>query len=491
MVISTETRGIKLPHRNAPAEPQRQVACNSRGPLVELARRAGNKENVAPRTDNQTDALRLTNNNCKAIAKGGFGQVFRASGTPYNNGNPVAIKVLHRNDAKAVVEMDREAATGQKLGQSDNIVKIFGRTRVVPPGHEAAFGPVEALVMEHIDGPTLTELQTRAKYLYDHNIISHEAYWSATQFLLRGVAKGLSDMAEKNFVHTDMKGDNAIYDRHSGTVKLIDLGGAVKTDQTNHICYTPVFASPEQWKSMNLGHPLRPEENRTIDSFPVGQMAYFAGEGHQRYFGIRPDKGHRNFKAQVMNEIQRRDVSRSHWHQPSIPIDRNAQNMNGQVLPAGTHGADTAYTSFVNNATAYSARYRPPPQDLAKAKFLSDPMLSDDKVKDVIERIMTFANAEVRPLVKPNRDRPKAAEPVLFEQMVPRRKKLELAAVANAAANSARARTARIAAAEQARAAIPRKAVAEHGPAREMRNAAPLRRDTPQAPPRLKRETVV
>ncbi|WP_176082445.1 protein kinase [Martelella sp. HB161492] len=488
-MILNRFQDIEIQKQNTPAAPNDHAAARATEVLVELAGRARNRGNVPARTGKTDNVLRLTSDNCKEIAEGGFGQVFRVVGTPYNNGNPVAIKVLHRNDAKTVVEMDREAAVGRSLDHSDNIVRIFGRTKVVLPGQEPASGAIEALVMEHVDGPTLSDLQDRAKYLYKKAIISHAEYWSTTQFLLRGVTKGLSDMAERNFVHADVKGQNAIYDRHSNTVKLIDLGSAVQTDQKDHHCYTAMYASPEQWKHWNFGHSMKPDENRKVDSFAVGQMTFVAGEGSERYFGIKDDRDFRSFMTQVLYKIKERDQHGPASHLPSILIDRKARkakvkpnpdDINAankakeEPIPAGINAANTAYTEFVNNASAYKADQRMSPQELQGMDFLKDPLLSDDKVKDVIERIVTFANTEVKPLAKPIGARPKSAEPAIFEQMISGRKRQQLASIAREAANLARIRN------------------AQRGePSRNGSPQTPARSDSPQTPPRIWKETTV
>ena len=83
------------------------------------------------------------------IGEGGMGRVYRATDTTL--GREVAIKVLpdaFAADHDRVVRFEREAKTLASLNHP-NIAAVYG--------FETS-GPVHALVMEFVDGPTLAEI---------------------------------------------------------------------------------------------------------------------------------------------------------------------------------------------------------------------------------------------------------------------------------------------------------------------------------------------
>jgi eukaryotic-like serine/threonine-protein kinase len=137
------------------------------------------------------------------LGTGGMGQVWQARDTRL--GRDVALKVLHdgfAQDADRLARFRREAQVLASLNHP-HIAIIHG--------FEEEHG-VPALVMELVDGPTLT-----------HRITQHPISIDETLDIARQIAEALEAAHEQGIVHRDLKPAN-IKVRADGTVKVLDFG---------------------------------------------------------------------------------------------------------------------------------------------------------------------------------------------------------------------------------------------------------------------------
>jgi hypothetical protein len=144
-----------------------------------------------------------------AIGAGGMGEVYRATDTSLKRA--VAIKVLPEAmaaDVERLARFQREAEVLAALNHP-NIAAIHGFERS---------GPVTALVMELVDGPTLADRIAQGALPVD------EALPIAKQ-----IAEALEAAHERGIIHRDLKPAN-IKVRPDGTVKVLDFGLAKATE---------------------------------------------------------------------------------------------------------------------------------------------------------------------------------------------------------------------------------------------------------------------
>ncbi|MEQ1758410.1 MAG: protein kinase [Vicinamibacterales bacterium] len=167
------------------------------------------------------------------IGEGGMGEVYRAHDTRL--GRDVALKVLPdalASDPERVARFEREARTLAALNHP-HIAQIHGFE------HE---GPVRALVMELVEGPTLADLLVRrVGPAGPAGLPLEDALAIATQ-----IAGALEAAHEQGIVHRDLKPAN-IKVRDDGTVKVLDFGLAKAMDPhagSKDPAYVPLSQSP-------------------------------------------------------------------------------------------------------------------------------------------------------------------------------------------------------------------------------------------------------
>lgn len=147
----------------------------------------------------------------------------------------VAVKMIHiapHEKEDMVRRFEREVHNTSRLSH-DNVVSV----KDVGEDHEYFY-----LVMEYIEGPTLSE------YIKTHGPLSIETAVNFAQQILEGIQHA----HEMGIVHRDIKPQNILVDRHK-TLKILDFGIAkalseTAMTQTSHVLGTVQYLSPEQAK---------------------------------------------------------------------------------------------------------------------------------------------------------------------------------------------------------------------------------------------------
>jgi serine/threonine-protein kinase len=191
------------------------------------------------------------------IGVGGMGEVYRATDTRLKRA--VAIKVLPDSvaaDTERLVRFQREAEVLASLNHP-NIATIFG--------FEDA-GPVRALVMELVEGPTLADRIAQGALPVDEALA-----------LAKQIAEALEAAHEQGVIHRDLKPAN-VKVRADGTVKLLDFGLA-KLNERNvphgvgaaNLSMSPTLTSPVMTGAgviLGTAAYMSPEQarGRTVDA---------------------------------------------------------------------------------------------------------------------------------------------------------------------------------------------------------------------------------
>ncbi len=164
------------------------------------------------------------------IGRGGMGVVYRATQVTLNR--TVAVKMLPERLASSeeyLSRFRREAETLARLAHP-NIVHIYD----VEEAEGSHF-----IVMEFVDGPSLTDLMARERLSV-----------ARARDIAHALADGLSAAHRKGIIHRDIKPDNILFNEE-GRPKLTDFGIAHMRDsnvrtQTGVMLGTPYYMSPEQ-----------------------------------------------------------------------------------------------------------------------------------------------------------------------------------------------------------------------------------------------------
>jgi serine/threonine protein kinase/Tol biopolymer transport system component len=203
------------------------------------------------------------------LGAGGMGEVYRARDATLNR--DVALKVRSRAfapDSDRLARVKREAHVLASLNHA-NIAAIYGL--------EESDG-VPALVLEFVDGPTLTDCVTEGP------IPIPEALSIAKQ-----IAEGLKAAHERGIIHRDLKPSN-IKVRSDGTVKILDFGLAKALDPSDSTSVVPE-ASTVRGVILGTAAYMSPEHargkvvNKRTDIWAFGCVFYEMLTGRQAFRG--------------------------------------------------------------------------------------------------------------------------------------------------------------------------------------------------------------
>ena len=191
------------------------------------------------------------------LGSGGSGTVYR--GIDRENGHAYAVKLFHANYFKGrghIKDLGKSASKFKEFNHQ-NVVKIFDFI----DGDEGV-----VLVMEYVDGPSLTwYIENRPWDLQERLMICAQ------------ICNGLQYLHDRGFMHHDMKPANVLFSR-TGTAKLADFSlyrpgvfsGLLDSGLKDLV--TPMFIAPELLKAGKIT-PLS-----DIYSFGVTMYIIFTGQ---------------------------------------------------------------------------------------------------------------------------------------------------------------------------------------------------------------------
>jgi serine/threonine-protein kinase len=166
------------------------------------------------------------------LGVGGMGTVYKGLLNGHAGfGRPIVIKRLHDSEDEAHLALFVEEARRYALLDHENIGRIFDFERV---------GGTLCIILEYIDGWTLTEYMGRCRHL------GRLPDLDLSVFIVSRVCRALQYVFERSaIVHRDISPSNIMMTRE-GAVKLIDFGIATRSgtkDQT--LTGKPAYMAPE------------------------------------------------------------------------------------------------------------------------------------------------------------------------------------------------------------------------------------------------------
>ena len=188
------------------------------------------------------------------IGRGAMGEVYEANGPR----GVVAIKLLSQaslGNANYVLRFLRELRTAAAI-EAPNVVQVL----------EVGEQPVPYLVMERLEGKTLSDILRSKRALADAEVGE----------LIRQIGAGVTAAGAAGIVHRDLKPQNVFH--HRDTWKILDFGIARALDHgdtltAGHIVGTPSYMAPEQASGGAIEH--------ATDLYALAAIAYRALTGHQ------------------------------------------------------------------------------------------------------------------------------------------------------------------------------------------------------------------
>ena len=203
------------------------------------------------------------------IGSGGMGQVFKAQHKP--TGKNVALKVLSADAVKnkRLIERFKKEAKAVARLKHPNVVRAY---------EAGKFNRIRYLVMELVEGENMLARVKRKGPLPVDECVA----------CVLQAARGLGYAHEKGVTHRDIKPSNLLRDRHTGRVKILDMGLArveeeededsVRLTMPGQMLGTARFMAPEQIED------ARNADVRS-DVYSLGCTLYYLLRGKAPYSG--------------------------------------------------------------------------------------------------------------------------------------------------------------------------------------------------------------
>jgi len=204
------------------------------------------------------------------IGSGGMGQVFKAQHKP--TGKNVALKVLSADAVKnkRLIERFKKEAKAVARLKHPNIVRAY---------EAGKFNRIRYLVMELVEGENMLARVKRKGPLPVDECVA----------CVLQAARGLGYAHEKGVTHRDIKPSNLLRDRHTGRVKILDMGlarveeaeddeDAIRLTMPGQMLGTARFMAPEQIED------ARNADVRS-DVYSLGCTLYYLLRGKAPYSG--------------------------------------------------------------------------------------------------------------------------------------------------------------------------------------------------------------
>ncbi len=204
----------------------------------------------------------------RELGRGGMGAVFLARDLSLDR--EVAIKVLPQEYAV-------QPALRERFVREARLAASLSHPNIVHVHAVEERGDLLAIIMEYVDGETLSERVARSGP-YDPADIAR---------LLQDTAWALGYAHARGIVHRDVKPDNLLIERGTGRVRILDFGiarqeKASTLTEVGQSIGTPAFMSPEQAAA-------EPVDGRS-DIYSLGCVGFFAATGRPPFDGTTAHK---------------------------------------------------------------------------------------------------------------------------------------------------------------------------------------------------------
>ncbi len=312
----------------------------------------------------------------RRLGEGGMGSVYLAEGADHAT---VALKVI-RADLAEEPEFRRRFRSEVTRAQQ---VPPFCTAEVLDadPDHETPY-----LVVEYVDGPSLSEVVTDRGPLTQANLYG----------LAIGVATALTAIHGAGVIHRDLKPSNVLL--APGTPKVIDFGIARATEgpdgetRTDQLMGTVAYMAPER---------LDPAVDGTLtpaaDIFAWGAVVTYAATGHVPFSGdtspataiaILTQRPNLDGVSEPLRTLVRRSLAKKPASRPTARelLDELLSNAPRRALAGspGPVGAASAANSAAVTAVAAQGP-RPAPEQSAPAPSAAEAALAAAETKEATD----------------------------------------------------------------------------------------------------------
>jgi len=294
----------------------------------------------------------------KQLGEGGMGLAFLIENQ--ETGQKLVAKGFKSEDAFYEEVDAHRIATGKPEHEHQNVSKFIGAT-MGSDGKGWAF-------QEFVNGKDLLSIQDTIKKFTDGGILSNQDSNIVKQYLAKQMIDGMAHVNEtRDMIHMDIKPENFMFDKTTGSVKVIDFGSAQKNEGAELRGVTPGYIAPEL-SARNV--------NKVSDIWSVGLTIQELTTGSKVFTGFDGDIKATKF-AQSGEKL------------------RQVKDTKGQKIGA----EPTAIGKVINNMVNGKPEDRMKFSELAKQPYFTDPLGSEERAKMLLTKMLDIMSMET-PTIK-------------------------------------------------------------------------------------------
>jgi serine/threonine protein kinase len=274
---------------------------------------------------------------------------------------------VDRTESRGEVEKEflKYKLVYEQAGMHPNLANVHGMADL-RYGNQHEIG----MLMDKIPGMDGKGAQVALRNALDDGVISHTEYWGAMQYIENTLLDLTQHLAKAGLSYNDFKPDNYVINSETGSLILIDLGGASKTGAlpgaiTDQYVAPEIF-EPDSQKVKTGTSTVKSSE--VGDVFTIGASLVHSVEMPDlTYHTASPNQG--------ITETQ-----------TPFTIDRDG-NKHKKTFETGN--AQTAYRNFLDRTMDRNPETRANSRQAQQTDFISDRLLSDTDACKVLKGVIS------------------------------------------------------------------------------------------------------